>query len=243
MKARTWATGLLLGLGGFILGGAARAEDTIKLGLPAHDDAPAVALGKISPDADTIDARYRGGIRVGVYGGYRGYYGGYRGYYGGYRGYYYGGYRGYYGYPYYPRVYVSSYYYPTYYPTPVYYAPPTVYYYPTSTTVISKTMPSADVLNLPYNPPSSILPAPRPMPQDRTFPYDGDPRSVPMPQAEPFPTRVPAPSIVPSPTVPLEGRPVSLPARTTPVKLSYSAYGELPRTPPLAEDRFLPIKK
>ncbi len=263
MNARTWAAGLLA-LGGLFLGSAAaRAEDTIKLGLSARADAPAVALGKLGTDADTIDAHYRGGYHGGYHGGYyggyrggyygsyggyhagyRGYYGGYRGYYGGYGGYY-GGYSGYYGYPhyasyYYPRAYVSSYYYPTYYPTPVYYAPQPACY-PIGTTV-GKTMPSADVLNVPYNP-QDALPAPRPVPQERTFPYDGDPRQAPLPQAEPFPTRTPAPFTAPSPTVPLEGRPVSLPARTTtPAKLSYPAYGELPRTTSFAEDRFLPVK-
>jgi hypothetical protein len=78
------------------------ADDTIRLKLPASDDAtvrPLVA-DKADLDAETLDARYGGGYRGyrGGFGGYRGGYGGYRGgYYGGYRGGYYGGYRGYYG--------------------------------------------------------------------------------------------------------------------------------------------------
>ena len=236
MKARTWAAGLLAFGSLFLTGGFARAADTIKLGLPARDDAPAMALGKISQQAETIDAHYRGGVRVGVYAGYgRGYYGYGRGYYGYGRGYYgYGYYPRYYGYGYY-RPYVYSYYYPStyYYPTPI--------YVPISTSA-RQTIVSADALNVPYRP--EALPVPRPVLEEQTFPYDGGPRQpvpTPMPKVDPAPARVPTPLTVP----PQDGRPVSLPAPSTtvPVKLTYPAYGELPRTTPFAQDRVVPVKK
>jgi len=127
----------LVALAAFLCPSALRADDTIRLKLPASDDAtvrPLVA-DKADLDADTVDVRW-GGYRGG-YGGYRGGYGGYRGfgggfyrggfggYYGGYRGYGYGyrgfgyaglGYRGF-GYGYYrPRYYGGyGYGYPAYY--------------------------------------------------------------------------------------------------------------------------------
>jgi len=245
MNARTWAAGLLA-VGGLFLGGAAvRADDTIKLGLPGNDDAPAVSLGKLSPEAETIDARFsggRGGHFGGHFGGYgRGFYGYGRGFYGYGRGFYgYG--RGFYGYGYglgyaryyYPRYgYYNSYYYPS---GSYYYSDPC--YYPISQPGIQVSA-SADVLNVPYTPNTLQTP----VPDGRTFPYDGGPRpSVPMPNADPSPTRIPVPATVPAPTVPLDGRAVSLPA-PTPAKFAYPAYGELPRTTSFAQDRVLPVKK
>jgi hypothetical protein len=275
MKARTWAAGLLA-VGGLCLAAtAARAGDTIKLGLAANDDAPAVALGKLSPVADTIDAGFRGGGFHGGgfhgggfhgggfhgrgfhgggfdHGGFR--HGGFRSnfFFGGFYGGYYPRYYGFgYGYGYYPRYYG---YYPSYYYDDYYYSPygypysyrPRAYFYsaavlsPVSVSVTRAT-PSADLLNVPYNG-QDILPAPRPLQEGATYPYDGGPRPL-GPYADPEPTRNPRPSTVPGPTVPLEGRPVSLPAKPAAApKLTYPAFGELPRTQ-FAEDRVLPTKK
>lgn len=237
-------------LAAVLLAGApsARAGDTFRLALD-NDDAPVLKLGGAdSLDADTLDVGYRGGYhgggyRGGYHGGYRaGYYGGgYRShYYSGYRSHYYSGYRGWYGgyrggwygyrpyyYGWYPRWYsygYRPYYYSSYSVGPqVYYADPC--YYPTTTTL--QVMPPAVSLN--GGPSLRTQPtlnadtetAPPPQLQDRTFPYDGGPRSpAPMPKAEPGQTPIRAPT-----TLPLEGRTVSLPART---KFAYPAYGEAP---------------
>src|SRR5438128_6925513 len=76
-------------------GGAASAQDTVRLGGPSVQT-------DVQGDTDTALVHWRGGHRGG-YGGYRGYYGGYGGYYGGYGGYrnFYGGYR----HAYYPYFY------------------------------------------------------------------------------------------------------------------------------------------
>lgn len=267
MFARQWVGGLLAVVG--ILAGAAavQAGDTIRLGLPAQDDAPAIRLGEVSPDAELLDARYvryggyggYGGYRgYGGYGGYRSYgyggYGGYRGYgYGGYRGYGYGGYRGYgyggysggyrgysggfyggfsggyyggyrgYGYGGYRGYgYGGSGYYGISEPVP---SGPAVY----SLNIVPGVVQGSE-RPTPYLP-SDPQPAPRPLPNDGTFDYDGGPRSpVPLPKAD-QPNNKP-------PTVPLEGRPVSLPGRSTP-KYTYPAYGEVPRPPASGNDRGL----
>ena len=80
------------------------------------------------------------------------------------------------------------------------------------------------------------LPAPTPLPgaaSDGTYPYDGGPLNpVPMPSSQPAPKA--------QPTVPLEGRPVSLPApEKAEKKYTYPAYGE-GRTL-FAQDRTVPI--
>jgi hypothetical protein len=114
------------------------------------------------------------------------------------------------------------------------------YYYPMSGQN-GRIMPSADIMN-PMPGPSDTLPAPMQAPDGRTYPYDGGPR----PEAQlytPSPTRLPASSVTPVPTVPLDGRPVSLPAAKTPSKFAYPAYGELPRTTDFASDRAVSIKK
>jgi len=199
---------------------------------------------------------FRGGYGVG-YGGYRGgYYGGYRGgYYGGY-GVGYGGYYGGYG-PVYRYNYASYYASPSvyaYYPPAVITYPQTYYYYyPIATPVATPTttfslkiaplVPRIQVQASPYSPTPitqgqpNYPPAPiqgRPIPADGTFDYDGGPRlPVPMPKAEPAPMNT-------HPTVPLDGRPVSLPLRSTPTKYYYPAYGEQPRSP-VPADRSIPV--
>ena len=238
MYSRHLALGLSALASLAFVAGTASAGDNVRLSLPGGASAPTIDL-KATPDDLAADATPTRLVRGAVHGVARGVVA-HRGYYGGYRGYY--GYPSYASY-YYPRAYVSTY----YYPTPVYYAPQPACYPISGTavgasysTTVGKVMPPADILNAPYTP-RETLPAPRP--QGQTFPYDGD-LGQPLPQAEPFPTRNPTPLTVPPPTVPLDGRPVSLPARTAaPAKLSYAAYGELPRTTPLPDDRFLPIKK
>jgi hypothetical protein len=250
MRERIGSMGWLA-VGALLLGSvAAQAGDTIKLALPASTDVPAVKLGEIGLDADTIDARggghgghyggghggHYGGYHGGHYGGYHvGHYGGYRGYYGGYRGYY-GGYRGYYGAYYRPYFYGAGYYgyQPYYYSS--YYSAPSVYYYSSpvycpiglegASVGTARIMPPADALN--YRPDAEALPLPR---DPGTYPYDGGPRApVPMPRID-NPGDAPPARLAPPPTVPLDGRPVSLPGpKATPVKYSYPAYGELPRT-------------
>jgi hypothetical protein len=80
--------------------------------------------------------------------------------------------------------------------------------------------------------------------RDFTYPYDGGPRN-PVPQ----PSNVdPAPSATPKPTLPLEGKPVSLPISAKSTQFAYPAYGEDRMTKPakpssFAEDRETPKKK
>jgi hypothetical protein len=265
MFARKLTAGLLACAGVLLGTTASQAGDVVRLNLSPGADAPVLKLGEIAPQADTFDVRgfhgggghggghgggfygrghgggfYGGGYRGGFYGGgYRGgfYGGGYRGgFYGGYG--YYGGYRSYYGYPY-------------YYSAPLCY-PPTVYYYPISsvpsvpTTTYSlriapltpgiQAQPFSTVQPLTQGQPGYSVPAPiptRPIPADGTFDYDGGPRApVPLPRIDPVPMRS-------QPTVPLDGRPVSLPLQATP-KYTYSAYGEQPRSP-VPADRTIPV--
>jgi hypothetical protein len=63
------------------------------------------------------------------------------------------------------------------------------------------------------------LPIPK---RDDTYPYDGGPRN-PVPQPG---NNDPAPSATPKRTVPLEGKPVSLPAPVAKTQFAYPAYGE-----------------
>jgi len=278
------ATGLLAVVG------SASAADTFRLGLPARDDAPAVQLGRISADADTVDAAYRGyyggyrggyggyrgygygGYRGGYYGGYRGGYGGYyggyrgygyggyRGYYGGYRGYgyggYYGGYRGY-GYGGYRGGYYGGYRggYGGYYGISLPLVTPAISVY---STVIEDCPYSYDGGLYGYSPinsdpnetPTFRLAQAPPQEQpyaggayvnpsagsSQTFPYDGGPRVV-APSLEAAPTPRLIQPAAPQPTVPLEGRPVSLPAVKPATKFAYPAYGEEPtRTSTFATD-------
>lgn len=228
-----------------------RADDTVRLGL--NSSAPTLTLGG-GKDADIIDVHGHGGF--GHFGGYGGYRGGYYGGYGGYRSYYGGGYGGGYG-SYYPRYYggYSSYYYPrsyggysSYYSYPRYYGGYGAYgsYYPSYYGSygayggyysrpsfyfgISSGNCGANIVTLPLQPnssaqvvPSNPVPATPPATKDGTYPYDGGPdRPVPMPKVEPEGTQFP------KQTVPAEGRPVSLPAKS---KYVFPAYGEQPTTP------------
>jgi len=236
MRAHQWAAGALLAAGLLLGGATARGEDVFRLSLPAADDTPAMKLGQTGIDADTIQAWRGGGGRGGFHGGFRGgfgggfrggYYGGYRGYYGGYRGYY-GGYRGYYGgYPgYYGGYYPSYYYYPSY----SYYYPSYSYYYPSygyygGCYGISGTDENVPVFNLAIAPPSSgavVAGAALPSGHLQTFNYNGGPQ-VPLSTPAPTPAVNPAPA-APA-TLPLEGRPVSLPLKPV-KKFNYPAYGE-----------------
>jgi hypothetical protein len=171
------------------------------------------------------------------YGGYGRYgYGGYGGYgrygYGGYGRYGYGGY----GYSYYRPYYYGSYYNSGYY-QPYYYG--NGYYQPycgISLTVeepaqpVGKSptvspyfrvppMPNAD------QPAPTPIPAPKKVPNDGTFPYDGGPSNpVPIPKIEDDKQPLKTPPLL----VPLEGRPVSIPTTTAKpaTKITYPAYGE-----------------
>jgi len=260
MFARMGTAGLLALAVVLVGTSTSQADDVFRLNMTADTTAPAVKLGEIAPEADIFDVRgygggrgggFRGGFRGGFhgghhgfYGGHRGFYGGHHGFYGGHRGYYggYGGYRGYYG-GY--RGYYGGYnvYRPIYSYNDGYCAPysyyPSYYSYcpigsaglsaatfslrigPVVTQLQTRPMPYAPVPLTPAQPNDG---SPTPMPNDGTFDYDGGPRApVPMPKAEPVPMNT-------QPTVPLEGRPVSLPDRSTP-KYTYPAYGEQPRNP------------
>lgn len=212
---------------------------------------------------------YRGGYG---WGGYRGYgWGGYRGLgWAGYRGWGWGGYRGlgwagYRGWGwgwggYYPGV-AFSYYRPYvpcynyYYSPPVYYYGPSYYYSPISyelssapsyTQAIVKVEPTRvyGQVNggLVQSAPQYAAPT---APQNGTYYYDGGPQSpVPMPRPalETKPVPMPLPPAAPQKTVPLDGIPVSLPAKST-VKIVYPAYGEKPVQTSFAEDRAITVKK
>jgi hypothetical protein len=232
-------TAALLALVLGALASAARADDTIRLDL--RRDGPAGVAG-LDGDDDIELVR-----------GYRRFYGGY-GY--GYRPYFSYGYRSFYGYGfgyrpyYYPRYY--SYYAPSFsfsfgyarpfaysyfYAPPVYYSP--YYYCPINGS--GSIMPYATSVGAQINftvmrPAPDNLHAPTPLPgasSDGTYPYDGGPLNpVPMPSSQPAPKA--------QPTVPLEGRPVSLPApEKAEKKYTYPAYGE-GRTL-FAQDRTVPI--
>jgi hypothetical protein len=240
MNMRTWVAGLLAPLSLLVGAAQSRAGDVIRLGLPGQGQAKqssTVLLGQGPVDAETLTVG-RGGFHGGFHGSvgvHRGYVGGYRGFVGGYRGYgYYGGYRGGivgYAYPrlYTPYYYPRTYYYGGYYPGVIGSYP---YYsgcsYPITTVVPSASFslsigtPRAQLSVLPTPVPSVAQPSQPVAPaQPGTFDYDGGPsQPVPMPSAEPAPMSGP-------PTVPLEGRPVSLPVQNAP-RYRYPAYGEKP---------------
>jgi hypothetical protein len=232
MFVRRWATRLLAVAGLLTSAVAAQAGETVRLVLPANSDAPTLTLGNASADADTLDVRWGGGHFHGGYarGFHGGFYGGYaRGFHGGFYG---GGvaYRGYYGFR---ASYSTGYaYYPGYYGYSTYYYYPSYSCYPISQPVVTVTpsialniRPATPIMPPADAPPAQLQTLPRPVPavpNDGTYPYDGGPRvPVPMPQVEPAPAKT-----APRPTVPLEGRPVSLPAEKTVKKYVYRAYGE-----------------
>jgi hypothetical protein len=230
----TLAALAVLALGAWATG--ARAEDTVRLFRPEAADAATLTLGYSGgEDTELVHGKYWRGY----YGGWRGYYGGFRGFYGGFYGRPYWGYsaRPYYGYyarPYWGFAYARPYYYPRYatfsygfsYYRPAYYYGG--YYCPISATIeimpratVLGTAPAAPSSELPPPVPAKPAPPPGPVPMDRTYPYDGGPANpVPMPQTDPTRRTEPPPA-----TVPLEGRLVSVPAKT---KYAYPAYGEQP---------------
>ncbi len=189
----------------------ANAGDTVKLVLKSSKATVVAAPEATNPDDTVLVHGWRGGYRGGYHGGYRG---GYRyGYHYGYRAYYpryYGGY-GYY------RSWYPAYYWPrAYYYAPYYYYAPPVYY-PCYRIGLPVTIaPSVEIQT----------PAPQPIPvgpsNDGTYPYDGGPRA-PVPQPKDFD---PAPSSSPKPTLPLDGKPVSLPVQSKYTQFEYPAYGD-----------------
>lgn len=246
MRTLMWtalAAGLLV-----IGGGAASADDVVRLGGPGvQTDIQG------GTDTELIYGRYWGGGGR-YYGGGARYWGGGGRYYGGYYGarYWGGGYYGhrhwggYYGAGYRPYYY-SSYYRPYYY-RPAYYYTPSYYqqsYY--NDCYYSPIMgDSAPTVTLQANGSQAPRTAP-PVTRDSTFPYDGGPR-------EAIPTPIPRddvnPSKSPGGSIPLEGRLVKLPTEssigassvtspeiqrlryvTSPVRVTYPAYGEEPIVP------------
>jgi hypothetical protein len=237
MLWRSVAAGALAAVVGWAWAAPAQAGDVFRLGL--NGEAPAFDLKGDggAPDLTTQWRAYRRGYYRGYYNGYYGGYGSYYpryygGYYGSYYPRYYGSYYypGYYGYSYYPRYYGG--YYGSYYPGYSYYYPG--YYYGISyNSPIGCPAGDQDVPGVvltpggkgtaeSYKQPTGPM---KPVPQEGTYPYDGGPSDpVPMPKAEPAPAGS-APR-----TVPLEGRPVSLPPAAPKKKYDYLAYGEKPTT-------------
>ncbi len=246
MRKWTWtalAAGLLLtGVG------ATSADDIVRLGGPGvQNDIEG------GTDTELIWGRYWGGGGR-YYGGAR-YWGGGGRYYGGYYGardggggYYgarhWGG--GYYGAvyrPYYYGSYYRPYYRPAYYYTPSYYYQQSYndcYYSP----IMGDAAPTL-TLQAKSTPTQRAVPS---VPSDGSFPYDGGPRPTSPAPAPRGPDLNPSKS--PQPPLPLEGRLVKLPAEssigmssvtspeiqrlryvTTPVRVSYPAYGEEPISP------------
>jgi hypothetical protein len=230
MRCRGLLLGALVALAFGQWAGRADAGDNVRLVIKGNTSSNGQL---VTPDTgsgdDTLAVRWYGGGR-GYYGGGRGYYGGYygRGYYGYGRAYYYPRYAGYY----YPRY--AAYYYNPYSYGSYYYAPSTYYYYASpawsgcyriglgdEVAPVETTISPSSLASRPPQPAPNYLPAPRPVgDQDETFPYDGGPRNpIPAPRSSD-----PAPSATPRQAVPLEGKPVSLPAKTT--QFAYPAYGE-----------------
>jgi hypothetical protein len=253
MRVKLLTAGLLA-VAGLLAGSASsQAGDVFRLAIPAGDNTPTMKLGEVGPDADTLDI-FRGGFRGGFGGGFRGGFGGgfrggfgggfrggfvgggfrsfyggygYRPYWGGfygYRPYYWGGYG--YGYSGYPNYLYSGYYGGL---CPIGGVSPGI----ATTTFSLQLSPAASVQGVPSG--SAPYPAPsnpaRPAPNDGTFEYDGGPRSpIPIPRGEPSTPRTDPAPVNPQPSVPLEGRPVSIPATVRPApKYTYPAYGEQPR--------------
>lgn len=90
MRVNVLTAGLLAVAGLLASGAASQAGDVFRLALPAGGDVPALKLGQIDTNAETLDV-WRGG-----FGGFRGGFGGFRaGFgFGGFRGGFYGGFRG-----------------------------------------------------------------------------------------------------------------------------------------------------
>lgn len=241
MPKMIWTTGTLAVLAIAWTSSLASAadKDTVLLGgksTPKLASAPDDTMNLLlTGDEDTVltkYGRYYGGYGYGrYYGGYGRYYGGYGRYYGGFgyggynRGFGYSSfYRPYYGYPRYSYGFSLGYnYWPSYYYRPYYYGSyysynwaPSCYYYP-----ISDIDQTAPVTTLEMN---GIA--------NGGYFYNGGPENpVPLPKKE---------GKVEPPSVPLEGRPVSLPAPKAEEKKSkfaYPAYGEEPGRTDFATDR------
>lgn len=203
---------------------------------------------------------YRGGSFRHSYGGhwrsgfYRGGY--YRPYWGGYwrprfyGSFYYPGYwyPGYFGfgltigrpYAYYPPIYSAPAYYPPACDTVPYpsYAPAGDYGSATLSTAAPLSTTLLRSRNRVYmlQPPREMLPAPRPVPADGSYRYDGDPMN---------PVPLPGPAVEPMTQPPakrqIEGRVASM----MPVKVrnfAYPAYGERQAGDSLAAGRLIPVK-
>lgn len=254
MRVQVVTAGLLAVAGLLASAAVSEAGDVFRLALPAGDDTPAIKLGQIDANADTLDV-WRGGFggfRGGFGGGFRGgFVGGFRGGFGGgfYRGGWgWGGYRpwggwggwgwggGYayrpwggwsYGWGGYPWVGYGG-----YGCWPCSDISPGV----SSTFTLSlgpTTLPFQSQAIAPPQVGAPVAPAPAlPAPNGGTFDYDGGPRSpVPLPGTDPAAPRrsAPPPTNV-QPSAPLEGLPVSFPAVRTAPKYTYPAYGEQPRS-------------
>ncbi len=225
-------------------GNTSQAQDIVRLG--GTVDAKTQTLG-FDGNADTELVHRRGyGYGYRGYGGYgygRPYYGGYRSYYGGF----YGGYRPYYGYhrPYYGyyRPYYAGYYQPYYYGSSYYYYPYSSYYYLSPCAADPVTMPQTVVLGSSSYVQPFYFPSQKPvMPPagngNGTFPYDGGPSQ---PPPMPGPGGDPEPASQPKrPLVPLDGKLISIPAKTP--AISYPAYGEQPRPLPVAQPPAAPTR-
>jgi hypothetical protein len=218
-------------------GGAASAQDTVRLGGPAAQGEPQGAT-----DALLMRGGGRGG--GGFHGGYRGGYGYGRGYYGGFygRGY---GYGGFYGAGYWPYYYGGYYPYYTPYYYPAYYG---VSYYPVAGDVSPPVTLTVQSNNYTQAPPAQASPQFLQGPFGTgTFPYDGGPRApIPMPNPGDI-----NPMKAPQGLVPLDGKLVSLSPTTitggflpdaprnqktnapsaAPARVAYPAYGEEPIAP------------
>src|SRR5262249_27353428 len=107
----------------------------------------------------------------------------------------------------------------------VYYADPSIIYYSTSSYPVSLqsgtgVYTGATMQTAPMPRADETAPPPRPLQEDRTYPYDGGPpRQIPMPNVGPDGVSAPKP-----PTVPLEGSSVSLTKKSS--HYAYAAYGE-----------------
>jgi hypothetical protein len=241
---------------------AAHAGDIFRLGL--NGEAPTFNLKGDGGAQDVLPVwgrRYAAGYYSGYYSGYSGayyprwgYYGSYYypryygSYYPGYYGAYYPGYYGSYYpgyYSYYPGYYGYSYYYPTYYPAITYVSP--IGCRPGSQDVPATVLtPGGQVTTDTYKLPAAAPDRMQPVPQDGTYRYDGGPSNpVPLPRTEPAPAGNARPQ-----TVPLDGRPVSLPPAVPKKKYEYLAYGEKPAAaaapePPkgsFAQDRIVVLR-
>lgn len=93
MRVKVMMAGLLAVAGLLASSAAGHAGDVFRLGLPAGEQAPTLKLGEMNPNADTVDAWFRGGFHGGFH-GFRGGWGGGWGWRGGWGGGWRGGWGG-----------------------------------------------------------------------------------------------------------------------------------------------------